>query len=150
MQASERTCRWNHQFKSMPDSPPSSTNTKGLPKGALASTPYLLLCTQRRACHSDASPLAKFYCEQCKTLQCTQCEQQSHDGHNEQTHNRLNLDEMDDENCSLDRSHPAVIYCSTCALSFCKQCYQYQHQHADGRVHRPQKCRPVLRAPNKK
>ena len=150
MQASERTCRWNHQYNNaMSDSPPSSMNTKALPKGALASTPYLL-CTQRQACQSDASPQAKFYCPQCQTLQCTLCEQQMHDRHHEQTHNRLNLDEMDDECCSLDRSHPAVVYCSTCALSFCQQCYDCQHQHADGRLHKPQKCGQVQRAPNKK
>ncbi len=100
-----------------------------------------LNCAEYQACDAEMSFKAKFYCVQCNSLQCILCEKEIHQNSDNIKHERLNLDEIDDEFCSIDRRHQAVFYCPTCATSFCYACYENQHQHSDGREHRPQKCR---------
>jgi len=101
-----------------------------------------LTCEEYQTCDTKTTSKATFFCLQCNSLQCILCEKEIHDENstNDQ-HERLNLDEIDDEFCSVDRRHQAVFYCSTCAAAFCYSCYENQHQHSDGREHKPQKCR---------
>jgi hypothetical protein len=142
MQTAESVCLWNYQFKN--NSPPSPNN-----KLSVDNTPYFA-CTERLSCQNEMTSKATFYCVQCKSLQCVLCEKDIHEDSNNDKHERLNLDEIDDEFCSIDRRHQAVFYCPTCAASFCYTCYENQHQHSDGREHKPQKCREGQRASPKK
>lgn len=135
MQTAESVCLWNYQFKN--NSPPSPINNLSSKKINFDTTPYLA-CTERLACQNEMSSKAIFYCIQCNSLQCSLCEKEIHENLN---HERLNLDEIDDESCSIDRRHQAIFYCPTCASSFCYSCYENQHQHSDGREHKPQKYR---------
>lgn len=138
MQTAESVCLWNYQFKNT--SPPSSSSSMNKPSGKkipVDETPYLA-CTERLSCQNEMSSKAIFYCIQCKSLQCYLCEKEIHVTLN---HERLNLDEIDDELCAIDRRHQAVFYCPTCALAFCYICFENQHQHSDGREHKPQKSR---------
>lgn len=96
-----------------------------------------LNCTGHQACSSKAV----FYCIQCSSLQCISCEKEIHQSSNTKQHERLNLDEIEDEYCAINRHHRAVFYCPTCTLSFCYSCYINKHQHSDGIGHKPQKYR---------
>lgn len=138
MQTAETICLWNYQFNSNENSPPSSANRVASSKGILEATPYLT-CTERLSCENEMSSKATYYCVQCNSLQCILCEKEKHETSDNKNHERLNLDEVDDEYCSMDRTHPAVFHCPTCKLSFCYTCYEDKHQHADGRKHKPQK-----------
>ena len=100
-----------------------------------------LNCAVYQACDDKMASEATFYCTQCNSLQCILCEKQIHRNIDNIKHERLNLDTIDGEYCSVDRQHPAVFYCPTCALCFCYSCYENRHQHSDGREHKPQKCR---------
>ena len=115
MQASETVRSWNHRYKRDENSPPSPMSDLSSRKGAIDNTPYLT-CTERLACEAEMSSKATFYCAQCNSLQCILCEKQIHENSDSIKHERLNLDEMDDEYCSVDRQHQAVFYCPTCAL----------------------------------
>ncbi|CAF4257675.1 unnamed protein product, partial [Rotaria sp. Silwood2] len=95
-----------------------------------------LSCAAYQACDGKISSKAIFYCVQCDVLQCILCEQQIHKISNNKTHERLNVDEIDGDYCSINRSHPAVFYCSTCTLSFCYLCYKNKHKNSDGREHK--------------
>lgn len=147
MQTAESVCLWNYQFKN--NSPPSSTNNMSIKKTSHDNSPYLA-CTERLSCQNEMSSKATFYCIQCSSLQCISCEKEIHENSNNEKHERLNLDEIDDETCSIDRRHQAVFYCSTCAAAFCYSCYENQHQHSDGRQHKPQKYRDGQKLPTKK
>ncbi|CAF4884130.1 unnamed protein product, partial [Rotaria magnacalcarata] len=81
------------------------------------------------------------YCIQCNSLQCISCEKQMHNSGHLKHHERLNLDAINNERCSIDPSHPAVFYCSTCSLLFCYSCYESRHQNTNGSEHKLQKCR---------
>jgi hypothetical protein len=141
MQTAETVCLWNYQYKSNNNSPPSPiSNLSSSSKGAMDNTPYLT-CTERSSCDGEMSSKATFYCAQCNSLQCILCEREIHQNSENTKHERLNLDEIDDEYCSVNKQHQAIFYCPTCALSFCYSCYENQHQHSDGREHKPQKCR---------
>jgi hypothetical protein len=140
MQSGETVCLYNYPYKSDDNSPPSPMSNLSSSKGAMNTPPYFT-CTERLACEQEMSSKATFYCAQCKSLQCISCEKELHENIDNKKHERLNLDEIDDEYCSVDRTHQAVFYCPTCALSFCYSCYENQHQHSDGREHKPQKCR---------
>ncbi|UJR09856.1 hypothetical protein I4U23_014078 [Adineta vaga] len=109
-------------------------------KTSLEKPPYLA-CTERYSCQNEMSSKAIFYCIQCKNLQCLLCEKEIHDHINNHEHERLNLEAIEDEICSIDRRHQAVFYCTTCVASFCYNCYENQHQHSDGRQHKPLKYR---------
>src|SRR5580698_787618 len=98
-----------------------------------------LSCAQYQACDSEISSKATVYCLQCNTLQCILCEKAVHQISDNKKHERLNLDEIDNEYCSINKNHPAIFYCPTCTLSFCYACYVNQHQQSDGREHKPQK-----------
>jgi hypothetical protein len=87
------------------------------------------------------SSKATFYCVQCNSLQCMLREKDLHGNMDNIKHERLNLDEIDDEFCSIDRRHPAVFYCPTCASCFCYACYIDKHQQSDRMEHKPQKFR---------
>ncbi|CAF4708027.1 unnamed protein product, partial [Rotaria sp. Silwood1] len=95
-----------------------------------------LCCTTYQACDSKIFSKAIFYCIQCDSLQCISCEKQIHNSSNNNKHERLDLNEIADEYCSINKSHPAVFHCSTCTLSFCYSCYKNKHQHSDGREHK--------------
>jgi zinc finger FYVE domain-containing protein 1 len=138
MQTAESVCLWNYQFKN--NSPPSPISNISTKRMTFDNTPYLA-CTERLSCQNEMSSKATFYCVQCNSLQCILCEKEIHENSTNDQHERLNLDEIDDEFCSVDRRHQAVFYCPTCVLSFCYTCYENQHQHSDGREHKPQKCR---------
>ena len=138
MQTAESVCLWNYQFK--PNSPPSPISTMPGKKISNDQSPYLA-CTERLSCQNEMSSKATIYCLQCKSLQCLQCEKEIHENSTTDKHERLNLEEIEDEFCSIDRRHHAVFYCPTCALTFCYTCYENQHQHSDGREHKPQKYR---------
>ncbi|CAF1075055.1 unnamed protein product [Adineta steineri] len=138
MQTAESVCLWNYQFKN--NSPPSPINNMSIKKTSPDNTPYLT-CTERLSCQNEMSSKATFYCVQCGSLQCILCEKEIHENSTNDKHERLNLDEIDDEICSVDRRHQAVFYCRTCTLAFCYSCYENQHQHSDGREHKPQKYR---------
>jgi len=140
MQTTEKAFLLNYQYKNYNHSPRSPMNNLSSSKGAIDNTPYLN-CTQRLSCDGEMSSKATFYCVQCNSLQCISCEKEIHRNLDYVKHERLNLDEIDDEFCSIDRQHQAVFYCPTCALSFCYACYENQHEHSDGREHKPQKCR---------
>ncbi len=147
MQTAESVCLWNYQFKN--NSPPSPINNMSKKRNPMDNTPYLA-CTERLSCQNEMSSKATFYCLQCNSLQCLLCEKEIHENFNHEKHERLNLEEIDDEFCSVDRRHQAVFYCPTCALSYCYNCYENQHQHSDGREHKPQKCREGQRLSTKK
>jgi len=100
-----------------------------------------LSCAEYQACDAEVLSKAIFYCVQCNSLQCISCEKEIHQNSNYIKHERLDLDEIDDEYCSIDRRHPAIFYCPACISSFCYVCYVKQHQQSDGREHKPQKCR---------
>jgi hypothetical protein len=140
MRAVGTVCSSNYQYKSNENSPPSPISDLSSTKGAMDDTPYLT-CTERLACEKEMSSKATFYCAQCNSLQCILCEKQLHENPDNTKHERINLDDINDEFCSVDRQHQAVFYCPTCALLFCYSCYENRHQHSDGREHRPQKCR---------
>ena len=139
MQTAESVCLWNYQFKntSPPSSSSSAMNKLSGKKIPVEETPYLS-CTERLSCQNEMSSKAMFYCIQCKSLQCHLCEKEIHLN---STHERLNLDEIDEELCAIDRRHQAVFYCPTCVLAFCYTCFDNQHQHSDGKEHKPQKSR---------
>jgi zinc finger FYVE domain-containing protein 1 len=109
-------------------------------KGAMDNIPYLT-CLERVSCSEEMTTKATFYCQQCNSLQCVTCEKEIHQDSDKKKHDRLNLDEVDDEYCSVNKNHQAVFYCPTCALAFCYSCYETRHQHSDGKEHKPQKCR---------
>ncbi|CAF2386562.1 unnamed protein product [Rotaria sp. Silwood2] len=138
MQAAEKICLWNYQYKSNEDSPSSSMNKLSSPKGSLETTMYLL-CAEHLACDTEMSSKATYYCVQCNSLQCILCDKQIHENSDHQKHERLTLDEIDNEYCSIDRNHPAIFYCPNCTLFFCYSCYENKHQYSDGKNHRPQK-----------
>lgn len=143
MQTAESVCLWNYQFKNT--SPPSSSSSMNKPSGKkipVEESPFLS-CAERLSCQNEMSSKAMFYCLQCKSLQCYLCDKEIHEN---STHERLNLDEMDDESCAIDRRHPAIFFCPTCALNFCYICFENQHQHSDGREHRPRKFRDDQRS----
>jgi hypothetical protein len=149
MQAAETVCLWNYQYKSNDNSPPSPLSNLSSPKGAMDNTPYLT-CTERLSCDGEMSSKATFYCVQCNSLQCILCEKQIHGNSDKKQHERINLDQIDDECCSIDKRHQAVFYCPTCAASFCYSCYENQHQHSDGKEHKPQKYREGIMLTAKK
>ncbi|CAF3548356.1 unnamed protein product, partial [Rotaria socialis] len=141
MKAAENICSWNHQYKSNDNSPSSAMNNLSLSSKFAGKTAPYLTCTERLACDTEMSPKATFYCIQCNSLQCVLCEKDIHENFDNKRHERLNLDEIDDEYCSIDRSHAAVFYCPTCTLLYCYSCYENKHQFSDGKSHRPKKCK---------
>ncbi|CAF0821645.1 unnamed protein product [Adineta steineri] len=145
MQVGETVSSCNYQFNNNENFPLSPMSHLSSGKGVIDNTPYLT-CMERLACEAEMSSKATFYCTQCRSLQCILCEKEVHNNSDTKQHERLNLDEIDDEHCSVDRQHQAVFYCPTCALSFCYGCYEDQHQHLDAKTHRPQKCReePII------
>lgn len=100
-----------------------------------------LSCTEYHACDAQISCAAKVFCVQCNSLQCAVCDEEVHRHAGRKNHERLTLDEIDDESCSMNAHHPAIFFCSTCARSFCYPCYVIQHQQFDGRKHKAQKFR---------
>lgn len=141
MQTGEAACLWKYQFKSTSNTSSSPmTHLSARKKGAMDSPPQWN-CTERRACIDQMSAKATFYCAQCSSLQCEACEKYAHENANMKNHRRLNLDELDNEFCSIDRTHPAVFYCPACAQTFCYSCFEDQHQHLDRKQHIPQKFR---------
>ena len=136
MQTAESVCLWNYQFKNT--SPPSSSMNKQSGKKIPIEESPFLSCAERLSCQNEMSSKAMFYCIQCKSLQCYLCEKEIHEN---STHERLNLEEIEEESCAIDRRHPAVFFCPTCALNFCYICFENQHQHSDGREHKPRKSR---------
>ncbi|CAF1363747.1 unnamed protein product, partial [Adineta steineri] len=145
MQVGETVSSCNYQYNNNENFPLSPMSHLSSGKGVIDNTPYLT-CMERLACEAEMSSKATFYCTQCRSLQCILCEKEVHNNSDTKQHERLNLDEIDDEYCSVDRQHQAVFYCPTCALSFCYGCYEDQHQHLDAKTHRPQKCReePII------
>lgn len=135
MQTAESVCLWNYQFKN--GSPPSPNSTTQSNKKCSID----LTCTERLACQNEMSSKASIFCLQCNSLQCYSCDKDIHENIDSEQHERLNLDEIDDEFCSIDRRHSAVFFCPTCSSMFCYSCYENQHQHSDGREHKPQKFR---------
>ncbi|CAF1114250.1 unnamed protein product, partial [Rotaria sordida] len=120
MQTAESVCLWNYQFKNK--------------------TSYLT-CTKNLLCQNELLSKAIIYCIQCNSLQCFLCDNEIHKNLNNNQHQRLNLDEIENEFCSIDQQHQAIFYCSTCSLSFCYNCYEKQHQQSDEREHKLQKYR---------
>ncbi|CAF3510717.1 unnamed protein product [Rotaria socialis] len=102
---------------------------------------FSLMCTAYQTCDSKILSEAIVYCIQCNSLQCISCEKQMHNSGHLKQHERLHLDTINNERCSIDPSHPAVFYCSTCSLLFCYSCYESRHQNTNGREHKLQKCR---------
>jgi zinc finger FYVE domain-containing protein 1 len=98
-----------------------------------------LTCEEYQTCDTKTNSKATFFCLQCNSLQCILCEKQLHENIENKQHDRLSLDQINGQFCSVDRQHPAAFYCPTCALLFCYLCYEKRHQHADRREHRPQK-----------
>ncbi|CAF1118512.1 unnamed protein product [Rotaria magnacalcarata] len=141
MQAAENIGSWNYQYKNNNNSPSSAMNNLSLSSKFAGKTAPYLACTERLACDTEMSPKATFYCIQCNSLQCVLCEKEIHENFDNKRHERLNLDEIDDEYCSIDRSHAAVFYCPTCTLLYCYSCYENKHQFSDGKNHRPKKCK---------
>lgn len=141
MQSSEKVCLWNYQYKSNNESSSPPMNNRSSSSKLTGKTVTYLTCTERLACDTEMSPKAKFYCIQCKSLQCTECEKQIHENSDNKNHERLNLEAIDDECCSIDRNHPAVFYCPTCTLLYCYACYDNKHQYSDGKNHKPKKCK---------
>ena len=139
MQTAESVCLWNYRFKTNSLSA-SSANNMSSKKSSISNAPYLA-CTERLLCQDEMSSTAAFYCLQCSSLQCILCEKDIHKDSNNEKHERFDLNEIEDESCSIDRRHRAIFYCPTCSSSFCYNCYENQHQHADGREHKPQKYR---------
>ncbi|CAF3603135.1 unnamed protein product, partial [Rotaria sp. Silwood2] len=119
MQTTENVCLRNYQFKDK--------------------TSYLT-CTKRLLCENELSSNAIIYCIQCNSLLCIECDNEIHKNlNNNKNHERLNLNEIENECCSIDQQHQAIFYCSTCALTYCYTCYQNQHQQLDQREHKLQK-----------
>lgn len=100
-----------------------------------------LTCTEYQACDAQRPSKAEIYCLQCNTLQCAVCEEECHQDIGRRNHDRLTLDQIENESCSMNESHAAIFFCSTCASSFCYSCYITKHQQSDGRRHKPQKSR---------
>lgn len=137
MQTAESVCLWNYQYK---NNYASNSLSKAV---AFENVPYIA-CTERLACQDQMSSRASFYCVQCKSLQCSSCENELHEKLSNGDHQRLDLTQIDNESCAIDRRHRAVFYCSTCSMFFCCLCYENQHQNFDGRDHKPQKSRVIV------
>ncbi|CAM4913980.1 unnamed protein product [Rotaria socialis] len=141
MQTAESVCLWNYQYKnqSSPESTKASSNDNTSD----------LTCTVHISCQKEISTKAIVYCKECHSLQCRLCEKKIHKNSNNKKHERLNLDEIDNEFCSINQQHRAIFYCSTCALTFCYICYENQHQNLDRRDHKLQKYREEQRPTTK-
>lgn len=100
-----------------------------------------LTCTEYQACDAQISCKAEVFCIQCNSLQCSVCEEEIHQHVGRRNHERLTLDEIKDESCSMNPNHQAMFFCSTCARNFCYECYVTRHRQSDGKKHKPQKSR---------
>jgi len=137
MQTAETVFSWKYQYNNNDNSPPSPvSNLVSSSKGAMDNTPYFNCFS----CAEEMKSKATFYCLQCNSLQCVSCEEEIHKESDMKKHERINIDEIGDECCSVNENHQAVLYCPTCALSFCYSCFENQHQNSDGEEHKPQKC----------
>ena len=127
----------------------SMTSTASLSRSVALNAPPYMSCTMNRACKAELSSPAAFFCMQCNALQCDRCERQIHQDANQMDHKRLNLNDIDDECCSIDKNHRPALYCPACAQAFCQRCFEDQHQSADKRVHKPQAYRedPIFSTP---
>ena len=141
MQTGETVCLWKYQFENNGNTSSSPMNHLSSTKKGAMDSPLYWACTERQACADQMSAKATFYCAQCRSMQCEACDKHVHANADMKNHQRLNLDELDDEFCSIDRNHPAVFYCPACAQTFCYRCFEDQHQHLDRKQHIPQKCR---------
>lgn len=56
-------------------------------------------------------------------------------------HERMHLDKMDNEYCSIDKQNPAVYYCPACAAPFCYACYGIHHEQSDEKQNKPDNLR---------
>ncbi|CAF1611172.1 unnamed protein product [Rotaria sp. Silwood1] len=118
MQTAESVCLWNYQYKNK--------------------TSYLV-CTKNFLCKNELSSKAIIYCIQCNSLLCILCDNDIHKNLNNKKHERLNLDEIDNEYCSINQQHQAIFYCLTCKLTYCYICYKNYHQKLDQQEHKLQK-----------
>ncbi|CAF4843715.1 unnamed protein product [Rotaria sp. Silwood1] len=88
MQTAESVCLWNYQYKNK--------------------TSYLV-CTKNFLCKNELSSKAIIYCIQCNSLLCILCDNDIHKNLNNKKHERLNLDEIDNEYCSINQQHQAIF-----------------------------------------
>lgn len=141
--------KYKSHLYSTSSSIPAMTSTASLARSAaFNATPYMS-CTVHRACKAEFSSPAAFFCLQCNALQCERCERQIHQDAEQMDHKRLNLNDMDDECCSIDKNHRPALYCPACAQVFCRQCFKEQHQSGEKRAHNPQAYRedPIFSTP---
>ena len=128
MQRTERANVGMPDFERSIKSPLSTINGFSSSRSSLESASYFS-CTAKRSCQSKKSTRAAFYCAQCSSLQCTQCEKDIHQLDSQSNHKRLSINEMTEECCSVNRQHIAHLYCATCSLPFCDPCYETQHRN---------------------
>lgn len=128
MQTAESVCLWNYQYKNNV----SSSILK----------PSNLTCKEQLSCQNE---IAHVYCTDCQKLQCIECEKKVHDDIKTKNHERLNLNEIDNELCSIDNQHRAIFYCLKCQSTFCYNCYETQHENNDRLEHKLEKNREEQR-----
>jgi hypothetical protein len=137
MQAAESICLWNYQFK---NNHPKETSPATIDSPLTEATSYPI-CTEHLTCQNEISTNAHVYCIECRSLQCLTCDGERHSTSPQEPHQRLTLEEIVDQWCTLDRRHRAQFYCVTCKQYFCLLCFDYQHPRSAERTHKVEKTR---------
>ena len=94
-------------------------------------------CEEKFSCHGERVE-AEYECEECKSLQCLDCETKLHELAKFVFHDRKRLQPAPSyQLCQLsceDRNY-SDVRCENCALNYCKQCFERMHSSGKRKAH---------------
>ena len=94
-------------------------------------------CEEKFSCHGERVE-AEYECDECKSLQCLNCETKLHQLAKFVFHDRKRLQPVPSyQLCQLsceDRNY-SDVRCENCALNYCNQCFERMHSSGKRKAH---------------
>ena len=94
-------------------------------------------CEEKFSCHGERVE-AEYECDECKSLQCLNCETKLHELAKFVFHDRKRLQPAPSyQLCQLsceDRNY-SDVRCENCALNYCNQCFERMHSSGKRKAH---------------
>ncbi|XP_013391711.1 zinc finger FYVE domain-containing protein 1 [Lingula anatina] len=108
-------------------------------------------CAEKTACNKEDSK-ATYKCEDCNSVQCSECEKYIHKTPRKEFHTRQILEAPKSELlCEIDRcseNNFADIRCKDCSKSYCYDCFEGTHKTPSKRKHQKLAFRDYLDVKN--
>lgn len=100
-----------------------------------------LICQESYAC--GGSEEAAFECDECKSLQCVQCELELHAQERLKNHERVQIgpghvpycDNCKGGNGDGGKRHRSVVRCQNCKVNLCQDCQKRTHSGGNKKKH---------------